>query len=225
MDSDEFSLRSTNRHTNWTPHSWSKCSFCSFSLLLLSWVRQKNTLKNRTFCSHYSSWFLSLLSTHKTRWVVIADRLGVAKCLHCWIRFNDLVFQRPLHTQPAQCHQRKKELADGLWRQPHDADEITHALFYRFPQSCDNGKVLDDPLGVNRLPCTRLSTNTHTHISIKWPYVWKLRKQQSFFSWLCYVDSTLCLMWLLCVYCLSPRCPFLLLSSWYLSEKKTTTLD
>lgn len=52
---------------------------------------------------------------------------------------------------------------DGRRTQQRGAGGKTHAFLYGFPQSCDNGKVLDDPLGVYRLPCTRLSANTHTH--------------------------------------------------------------
>lgn len=58
-------------------------------------------------------------------------------------------------------HNIIKDGGTGWWTVK--TGEKTHAFLYGFPQSCDNGKVLDDPLGVYRLPCTRLSTNEKTH--------------------------------------------------------------
>ncbi len=37
-----------------------------------------------------------MLSTHKTRWVVISDSLGIAKGLKSWITLNDLILQSSL---------------------------------------------------------------------------------------------------------------------------------
>lgn len=78
MDSDELSLRNANRHTKWTSHSWSKLSFCCFSLLLLSWVRQKSKLKNRTLGSHYSFCELTKRDELSLRMVLALPNASIA---------------------------------------------------------------------------------------------------------------------------------------------------
>ena len=85
--------------------------------------------------------------THKTRRVVVLHGLSVAESLQDGVGLQELCLQLSLATGVSRlAHQ----LLAGL------ADQLLVLAVMGCP--CNHGQVLDDLLGVLRLPCTGFST-------------------------------------------------------------------